>query len=299
MGVNNNETSLSRNLLITIFLNGIITLFELLGGLFSHSLALISDSFHNFSDSASGFLAFYTYKLSLKNNNAKFTFGYRRAEILSAIFNASLLVALSAILLKEAITRFVHPEVVNGSIMLIVALIGLAANVFSVLLLYRHARKNLNIKSVYLHLLTDAFSSVSVVFGAILIYFFKLYWLDPVFTIIIVTFIAYEGIKVIIQTINIFMECSPSWINISEVRKDIESMPGIQDLHHVHIWMLSDNITLFEAHININNITISETKEIRLKIEALLSSKYKINHSTIQFEYEEHEDEGLIKGHFY
>lgn len=299
MEVNIDERSLSRNLLITVFLNGIITLVELLGGLFSHSLALISDSFHNFSDSASGFLAFYTYKLSLKDNNAKFTFGYRRAEILSAIFNASLLVALSAILLKEAITRFVHPEVVNGSIMLFVALISLVANAFSVLLLHRHAGKSLNIKSVYLHLLTDAFSSISVVLGAFLIYFFKLYWLDSVFTIIIVTFMAYEGTKVIIQTINILMECSPSQIDISEVRKDIESMPEVKDLHHVHMWTLSDNITLFEAHINVNNITISETKETRLKIEKLLSSKYKINHSTIQFEYEEHEDEGLIKGHFY
>jgi cobalt-zinc-cadmium efflux system protein len=173
------EESPSKNLFITVLLNTTITLVELIGGLFSHSLALISDSFHNLSDTMAGVLTFYTYRLSLKDNNRKFTFGYKRAEILSAIFNASVLIGLAIVLLREAITRFSHPEVVKGSIMLPVAIVGLVANFFSVLLLHHHSEHNLNVKSVYLHLLSDTLSSLGVVLGAVLIYFFKLYWLDP------------------------------------------------------------------------------------------------------------------------
>jgi cobalt-zinc-cadmium efflux system protein len=245
-----------------------------------------------------GVLTFYTYRLSLKDSNRKFTFGYKRAEILSAIFNASLLIGLAVVLFKEAIVRFYHPQIVKGSIMLPVAIVGLAANSISVLLLHRHSEHNLNVKSVYLHLVSDALSSVGVVLGAVLIYFYKLYWLDPVFTILIASFMTYESAKVIIETVNILMECSPSWINVSDLQKDIESMPQVNDVHHMHVWRLSDRLTLFEAHVNIKDMPVSDTKEVRSRIEKLLKEKYKIDHATIQFEYGEHKGDGLIKEHF-
>jgi cobalt-zinc-cadmium efflux system protein len=292
------EESPSKNLFITVLLNTTITLVELIGGLFSHSLALISDSFHNLSDTMAGVLTFYTYRLSLKDNNRKFTFGYKRAEILSAIFNASVLIGLAIVLLREAITRFSHPEVVKGSIMLPVAIVGLVANFFSVLLLHHHSEHNLNVKSVYLHLLSDTLSSLGVVLGAVLIYFFKLYWLDPVFTILIASFMSFESVKVILETVNILMECSPSWINVRDLQKDIESMPDVNDVHHIHVWMLSDRLTLFEAHVNIKDMPVSDTKDLRSNIEKLLKEKYRIDHATIQFEYGEHKDDGLIKEHF-
>jgi cobalt-zinc-cadmium efflux system protein len=292
------EESPSKNLFITVLLNTTITLVELVGGLVAHSLALISDSFHNLSDTMAGVLTFYTYRLSLKDNNRKFTFGYKRAEILSAIFNASLLIGLAVVLFKEAIVRFYHPQIVNGFIMLPVAIVGLAANSISVLLLHRHSEHNLNVKSVYLHLVSDALSSLGVVLGAILIYFYKLYWLDPVFTILIASFMTYESVKVIIETVNILMECSPSWVNVSDLQKDIESMPQVNDVHHMHVWRLSDRLTLFEAHVNIKDMPVSDTKEVRSRIEKLLKEKYKIDHATIQFEYGEHKGDGLIKEHF-
>jgi cobalt-zinc-cadmium efflux system protein len=292
------EESPSKNLFITVLLNTTIMLVELIGGLFAHSLALISDSFHNLSDTMAGVLTFYTYRLSLKGNNRKFTFGYKRAEILSAIFNASVLIGLAVVLFKEAIVRFYHPQIVRGSIMLPVAIVGLAANSISVLLLHRHSEHNLNVKSVYLHLVSDALSSLGVVLGAILIYFFKLYWLDPVFTILIASFMSFESVKVIIETVNILMECSPSWVNVSDLQKDIESMPQVNDVHHMHVWRLSDRLTLFEAHVNIKNILVTDTKEVRSMIEKLLKEKYKIDHATIQFEYGEHKNDGLIKEHF-
>ncbi|PIP49814.1 MAG: cation transporter, partial [Caldiserica bacterium CG23_combo_of_CG06-09_8_20_14_all_35_60] len=137
---------------------------------------------------------------------------------------------------KEAVVRFYHPQIVKGSIMLPIAIVGLVANSISVLLLHRHSEHNLNVKSVYLHLVSDALSSIGVVLGAILIYFYKLYWLDPVFTILIASFMTYESVKVIIETVNILMECSPSWVNVSDLQKDIESMPQVNDVHHMHVW---------------------------------------------------------------
>jgi len=293
MDINQSEIS-ERNVAISVIMNIVITVSEIVGGLISGSLALISDGFHNLSDAISGILTLWTLKLSHKKHTERFTFGYKRAEILSATLNASFLLVIIVFLLIEAYKRFFSPEPIKGSIMIWVALIGLTANWISVFLLHKSAKHNLNIRSEYLHLLSDALSSIGVVIGGLLIYFFKIYWVDPLVTILIACFIFKEGFNIIKETTAILMECAPEGVDLNQLKTDIESIKHVKRLHHVHIWMLSDRQLLFEGHICIDDMLVSETKKARKQIEKLLQTKYGVSHTTIQLEYNEHKNMGLI-----
>ncbi|MGC8757929.1 MAG: cation diffusion facilitator family transporter [Caldisericaceae bacterium] len=289
------QSSGRRRVFYSILLNILITVVEFVGGIFSGSLALISDSLHNLSDTVAGILTYWTLKLSTKARNEKYTFGYKRAEIISAFVNSSVLIVLAVLLLREAVLRFAHPETVSGGIMLPVAIIGLLANSASALFLHGHAEHNLNIKSEYLHLLSDALSSVAVVIGGIIIAIWKISWIDPVLTVIIAIYMSYESIEILKETLNILMESCPSSIRIPDIEQDVLKIDGVKDIHHIHVWKLSDEDTLFEAHVNVSNVNVEDTKTIREAIEKMLKENYEINHSTIQFEFNEHLTDGLIK----
>ena len=170
-------------------MNIIITIAEVIGGIISGSLSLISDALHNFSDAISVIISYIAIKLKGKDNSHKHTFGYKRAEILAAVINSSVLVAISIYLFYEAILRFQNPEPIKGVLMTIVALIGLVANIIGTMLLKRDAAISMNIRSSYLHLLTDAISSVAVILGGLAILFWNIYWIDPVLTILIAAYI--------------------------------------------------------------------------------------------------------------
>jgi len=182
-------SSTGLRLLITVILNIIITVAEVIGGIISGSLSLISDALHNFSDAISVIISYIAINLKGKDNSYKHTFGYKRAEILAAVINSSVLVTISIYLFYEAILRFQNPEPIKGVLMTIVALIGLVANIIGTLLLKRDAATSMNIRSSYLHLLTDAISSVAVILGGLAILFWNIYWIDPVLTILIAAYI--------------------------------------------------------------------------------------------------------------
>ena len=165
----------SNKLLIATILNVLIAVAEVIGGLISNSLSLISDALHNISDATAVFIAWIAHRISKKPSNQKRTFGYKRIEILAALFNAAVLAGISIYLFYEAVLRLVDPQPVKGLIMLIVATIGLFANLAAVILLHRDAKKNINFKAAYLHLMGDTLSSVAVILGGILIYFFEIF----------------------------------------------------------------------------------------------------------------------------
>ena len=284
----------SKRVLISIVMNLIITIAEIIGGILSKSLALLSDSMHNLSDTLAQVLTFATLRLSERKSDKHFTFGYKRAEIISAFINSSVLIVIAVLLIREAIARFYRIETITVGIMLPIAVIGLIANFVSVMVLHGHTY-NMNLKSAYLHLLTDTLSSVVVVVGAVLMLFFNIYWLDPLLTIIIAVYMGYEAFDIFKGSLLILMECAPKEIDLQKIKEDILKIEDVENIHHVHIWMLSESNFLFEAHINIKNINIEDTKKIRLQIEDVLK-KYGIDHSTIQFEYKEHLEDGLIKG---
>lgn len=285
----------ANRLLAATVLNLIIFFAEIAGGLISNSLSLITDALHNLSDGMAIFVAWVANKISKRPSNLKKTFGYKRIEILAAFLNALILIAISLYLFYEAALRIISPEPVKGLIMLVVAIIGLLANLAAVLLLHRDAEKNINVKAAYLHLFGDTLSSVAVIIGGIFIYFFDLYWIDPVITILIGIYIIKETWKILKQTIDILMQGSPAGLDLDLVRQDLEQIPEIANIHHVHIWNMDDQSVHFECHVDlVENISISETDNIYYMIEEILKETYHIGHLTIQFEHHKCDDKEMI-----
>lgn len=288
-----------RNLAIVISLNLFIFISELLGGVFSKSLSLLSDSFHNLSDTLSIIISLIAIRFSKKENSYTFTFGGKRAEIIASLFNSFFLFIVSFILLREGVIRILNPQIIKTDLMLTIAVIGLILNGVSVLFLKEFSKDSLNIKSSYLHLLMDTLSSVVVVFGGIMMALFKIYWIDPILTLLITIYILKEAFEIFLKSVKILMEAAPKEINIEKIKEEIENIEGVLNLHHVHVWQIDEKNYLFEGHIKLkSDFPVSKADDIRKNVEDLLDKNFKINHSTIQIEYNGCCDKDLIKKHY-
>ncbi len=275
-----------KKLLITVILNFIITLAEVTGGIISNSLALLSDALHNLGDSVAVLIAYLAHRVSKKDPDKRKTFGYNRIEILAAFINSTFLAAICIFLIYEAIQRIRHPQQIDGLVMLIVACVGFLANIFAVFLLKSDSSKNINMRAAYLHLLGDTLSSAMVIAGGILIYFFNISWLDPIITILISLYIIKESYTLIKDSVNILMQSAPDKLDLEGIKKDIELLPEVLNIHHIHAWNLNEQEIHFEGHIDLNkDLQVSQTDKIRKKIESLLTEKYNIVHFTLQMEF--------------
>lgn len=279
-------TGSSGRLLLSILVNATITLVEIIGGLLSNSLALISDSIHNLSDTLALTLAWLANKVGKRKPDHRRTFGYQRLEILSAFINASLLTTVSIYLIYEAAKRFIHPEPVATRLMLIIAGIGLAGNLLSMLFLKRDAKHNLNVKAAYIHLLGDTLSSVAVVCGAVIIHYTNLLWVDPLLTVLIGMVIIRQAYKILCETVNILMQGAPSHLNLQEIKGIMEQHPQVAGVHHIHCWQMHDNRIHFEAHVETSSdMGVREAGQLIKTITEQLSSAYGISHVTLQVEH--------------
>ncbi len=294
MAHNHSHSSTGIRLLITVLLNLLITVVEVIGGIISGSLALISDALHNFSDAISVIISYIAIRLKERDSSSKHTFGFKRAEILAAVINSSVLVIISIYLFYEAILRFQNPEPIKGILMTVVASIGLAANIAGTLLLKRDAKKSMNIRSSYFHLLSDAISSVAVIIGGLAITFWNMYWLDPLLTILIAVYITRVSFKILSDAIHVLMEGAPPDISIREIQSEVEKLEKVENIHHVHIWTVGENDVHLEAHIDVADMMISKSNILGEQIEALLKTKFGINHITLQFECEQCKDVRLV-----
>ncbi|MCX6304562.1 MAG: cation diffusion facilitator family transporter [Bacteroidetes bacterium] len=291
-----NHKHAGSRLLLAILLNGLITLVEIAGGILSNSLALISDAIHNLSDTLALILAWLAGKAGARKPDQKRTYGYIRFEILSAFINASVLTVISLYLIYEALQRFLHPEPVRPVLMLIVASIGLAANLASVLFLHRDSKNSLNVKAAYIHLLGDTLSSVAVIAGGLLMYFTGFLWVDPLLTMIISTVIMVQAYQILRESVEILMQSTPREIDLSEIKTLLEKHPLIQNIHHVHCWQLQDHDIHFEAHIETTrDMPLSESCKLVSEVERQLEEKYHIHHTTLQIEFEVCGDKEMIR----
>lgn len=290
--INLTEVS-EQKLFWVILLNFGITLAEIVGGLISGSLSLISDALHNFSDAIAVIISYIAIKLGQRENSLKHTFGLKRAEILSALLNSSLLVGISIFLFYEAINRFYNPEQIAGQMMLIVAIVGLLGNLLSLYFLEAGAHENMNIKSAYLHMLSDAISSVAVILGAIGIIYFEIYWIDPLLTIAIGAYVLYESFKILKKSVHILMEGAPVDISIEEIKEVVESIDGLKNVHHIHIWSVGEKDIFFEAHAELEDMMLSSAGQVRKRVENKLL-EFGINHVTLQIEVDECEEKRIL-----
>jgi len=284
--MSHNHEHTGRNLAITVILNGIITFAQFAGGIISGSLALISDALHNLSDVISVILAYLAHRIGLKPQTQKSTFGYKRAEILAAFINALSLIAISVYLLVEAGKRFLNPKEVDYLWMLGLGILGFLANGLSVLILHENKEENLNIRAAYLHLIGDAMTSVAVIIGAVCIWLFKIYWIDPLVTVLISIYIFVHTFKILKESVGILMQFAPAEIDQKEIVAVLQEIPEIRSVHHIHLWQLDDDRVYFEAHLVLaENRPVSDTHDITEKAKLLLSSRFGISHTTFQYEF--------------
>lgn len=284
-----------RNLIISIFLNIIITVAQVIGGLISGSLSLLSDALHNFSDVLSLIVSYIANLLSKKPSSTNKTFGYKRAEIIAAFVNAATLIIVAIILIVEAIERFQNPQDVESNMVIWLSILGIAANGFSVLLLKKDADRNMNMKSAYLHLLTDMMASVAVLIGGLLMKFYQMYWVDPALTLVIAVYLIYMGYDLLKQSTRVLMLFTPGTIKVQEIVEAIKKIEPIKNVHHVHVWQLNEDEVHLEAHIDFNeDIRLSEFDVILEKIEEEVFHNHGINHVNIQPEFGKCDSKQLI-----
>ncbi len=288
MGNNHSKLKVSgKNLFFSIILNLTITIAQLIGGFISGSLALISDAIHNFSDVISLSFSYIANKLARrKTQTIRKTFGYKRAEIVVAFFNATSLMVIAILLGYTAIQRFFSPVEINSSLVIWLAIFGIFVNGFSVLLLKKDAEHNLNMKSAYLHLLGDMLTSVAVLIGGLLMKFYQIYWIDSVLTLLISIYLIKMSWKIFKESLQILMMFAPKHIVVDEVVQELYKIEAIKNIHHIHIWQLNDEDAYFEAHIEFKeNIKLSEFDSVCKQIEIILHDDFDINHCNLQPEY--------------
>ena len=280
-----------KNLLLSIVLNCVITVAQIIGGILSGSLALLSDALHNFSDVLSLVFSYLAHKLSKKKASLNQTFGYKRAEILAAFINAITLIIVALFLIFEATIRFLHPEIIKSNLVIWMSILGILVNGISALILKKDADHNLNMKSAYIHLFTDMMASVAVLIGGILMKFYQIYWIDSLLTFAIAIYLIFIGFDLLRDSTKILMLFTPSCIDINEIVTEVHKIPGIDKLHHIHVWHLNEQELHLEAHLDCSkDIKMSEFNILLSKIEEVLLEKFEINHINIQPEFQKEED---------
>ncbi len=284
----------SKALWANIFVNFGIVFFELSFGVISGSFALITDSLHNLEDAGGMILSLFANIASKKQKNERKTYGYKRSGVIAALINSIILLMTFAFLGYEATIRLIHPEVINGEMVIWVGIVALAGNTLGALLLHGHSHHDLNVKAAFIHMLSDSMNSAAVIVVGILIGLYHWYILDPLVTFGIIAYISYESFEIIEKSINVLMEGVPQKIDFTQMKKDVESIQGVLSFHHVHVWSLDGEDTMMECHVRLRPSEMKMADMVRTQVNNLLKEKYGINHLTIQIEEKPCPDESLV-----
>lgn len=281
---NNLKLKNNAKFISAIFINGLLTIIQIIAGVFSGSLSLMADALHNFSDMISLVITFVTEKISKKPSDKKRTFSYKRAEIIGAFVNVILLMATGMYLVFEAILRYFHPQTIKGQVVIIVALIALIIDLATALIISTVPNKDLNIKVIFIHNLSDAFTSLGVVLTGIIIVRYQFYIIDSITTLLIAVYVLSHALKICPRIINILMDGVPNSISFDEVVTELEKMKDVKNVHNMHIWSMNENEIALECHIVVNNRMLSKLEKLKKRIKTFLRRKFNIVHSNIEFE---------------
>ncbi len=279
----NHEELKGTKLPISIALNIMITAAQVAGGVFSGSLALLTDALHNFSDVMALLISWLANRLSGRDFTPEKTFGYKRAEILAAMINSSSLIIIAFFLIKESISRFYNPEPVLSFWVIILAALSIILNGVSVLLVKEDAEHNMNMKSAYLHLFTDMMTSIAVMAGGIIMHFTEIHWVDPLLSVLIAFYLIYSSLSLLFKTIKILMQFTPDGIDPLSIAETIKGVSGIRNIHHIHIWQLDEYNINFEGHVDFEKDLLLSTVQDKLtEVKEILLHQFAIAHSTLQ-----------------
>ena len=292
-GNHNHEVS-GKNLGVAVLLNAGITVAQAIGGIISGSMALLSDAAHNFSDVLSMVISYLANRLSKREATEKQTFGFRRSEILAAFINSATLIIISVIILFEAIQRLITPVPISANLVIWLALAGILVNGVSVLFIRNDSHANMNMKSVYLHLLGDMLTSFAVLLGGFAMKYLQWFWTDSVFSMAIAVYLLYMSWGIFRSSLRIIMQFTPEEIDIHKIVKEIEAVRGVNNAHHVHVWQINEHDLMFEAHIDVSeDVRVSDFGEILSRIREVLH-RHDIDHSTIQPEFMVDDNKNVI-----
>ena len=264
------------------FLNVAFTVLELVGGIWTNSLAILSDALHDFGDSIALLASWLFEREAKRSPDTSRTFGYQRLSLFSALFSASILIGGSIVIIFQAIPRFFNPELVNASGMVGLAVIGIIFNGAGFFLLKKG--KSLNEKVLSWHLLEDVLGWAGILVGGVIIYFWKFYLLDPILTVGLTAFILYNVTKNLREAINILMQGVPKHINLEAVKKDLTAIKGVIGIHDIHIWSLEGETDVFTAHVVLDDETLKNRPEQTKETIKETLQKHHIEHSTIEIE---------------
>jgi cobalt-zinc-cadmium efflux system protein len=262
----------------------VVMVAEVIGGILSNSLALISDAGHMLTDALALGLTLFAFTLAKRPATATRTFGYHRAEIMAALVNGAVLILISAYIFYEAYQRFSESPVVETPLMLVTAGIGLVANLIGIIVLRKSSHGSLNVKAAFWHIIGDTLSSVGVIIAGVIILFTDWYIVDPLLAVVIGCVILWGAFRIVREATDILLESVPGHIRIEDVTGAIRKIPGVKDLHDVHIWTITSGIYALSAHLNIEDQMVSESGNIVTNVNEVLAAEFNITHTTLQLE---------------
>ncbi len=282
--VNDLTRSTVRRLAISLGLTAVFVVVEIAAGLFSNSLALLTDAAHNATDAVALALTWWALTITIRPSHAGKTYGYHRAGILVALVNSTTLVLISLGIFYDAYRRLVAPPQVKADVLIGVGLVAVAINLVTALLVRERNQQDLNLRSAYIHLMGDVLSTVGAVAAGIVIRFTGLNWIDPLVSIFIGLLIIWNAWKILRESIDILMESTPPDINMEALQGDMLTVDGVRGVHDLHVWSITRSVRTLSAHILTDDIPISGTVVVQTAINELLFHKYGIGHATLQLE---------------
>jgi len=275
-----------KKLLLILAFTATLMVLEAAGGIVSGSLALLSDAGHMLTDSLAVFLSYLAIRWSRRPPNHRKTFGYHRAEILVALANGVSLAAISGYIFYEAVLRFFYPQEIKTGILLAVAAIGLAGNLFGLFILKGESHENLNVRSAFFHILADALSSVGVIAGGVVIWFTGWYLVDSLIGVLIGGIVLRGAVALVLESGEILLESTPRDIDLTGLRREVCEIEGVEDLHDIHIWTIGSGMRALSAHVLTADISTRESQEIACRMRAVLAERFNIAHTTLEMECE-------------
>lgn len=269
-----------------IMLTSFILVVEVAGGLLSNSLALLADAGHVFTDVIALSLSWYGVKQAERPASHGMTFGYHRVGVIIAVVNAISIFTIAALIFYEASQRFGQPPEVKGLLMLSVATLGLGVNLFVAFWLRKEQRDNLNVRSAFWHALGDALASIGVIIGGIIILLTGWFVVDPIISVLVGLIIALAAWRILKEGLRVLLEATPRQVDITKMVNALTQLPGVKDVHDVHVWSISPELHAMSCHVLIDDFPTSEAASIREKIDQVLRQQYNIEHTTLQMECE-------------
>ena len=267
-----------RLLILSFVLNMLLSVAEIIGGIISGSVSLIGDALHNTSDAFSILIAVIAFKIGNKKASAKYTYGFKRAEIIGGFVNLILLFISGCYLLAEGIERLINPQQIDGLLIIWISVLALIIDALTAKISHHDAHHNSNMKMVFIHNLADAFSSIGVIISGLCIMWFDLYRVDGIVALLIAFYMIFQSVVSLPQIVNILMNAAPDNIDIEQVKNSLLAIKNIKNVHHLHLWCISEHNVAIECHIE------SDNNDIIVEATQLLKDKFGITHCNFQVE---------------